>query len=156
MAIGHFKSPIGTIEIQAEKEGIHSIQFLNEEPEKWVEEEDPIIQKALLQLALFWSGQIQQFELPLVLKGTEFQVKVWRKLLEIPKGKTISYKELALSLGDAKLAQAVGSANGKNPVAVVVPCHRVIGNDGKLVGYASGLWRKQELLDFERSQTSLF
>ena len=102
------------------------------------------------QLDAYFSGTLKQFDLPLVLYGTPFQERVWRALAGIPYGKTVSYGELAREIGRPAAVRAVGAANGKNPVPIVLPCHRVIGSDGRLTGYAGGLGLKQTLLDFER------
>ena len=91
----------------------------------------------------------EYFELELNLKGTAFQIRVWEELLKMPFGKTISYKDLSIRLGDLKAIRAVAAANGANPVSIIVPCHRIIGSDGSLTGYGGGLWRKRWLLDFE-------
>jgi methylated-DNA-[protein]-cysteine S-methyltransferase len=101
------------------------------------------------QLDAYFAGELEEFDLPLALHGTEFQLRVWDELARIPFAETISYKELALRLGDLKLVRAVGLANGRNPISIVIPCHRVIGADGTLVGYGGGLDRKRWLLDHE-------
>ena len=101
------------------------------------------------QLDAYFAGDLEEFDLPLALHGTPFQLRVWDELARIPFAETISYKELALRLGDLKLVRAVGLANGRNPVSIVIPCHRVIGADGTLVGYGGGLERKRWLLDHE-------
>ena len=101
------------------------------------------------QLDAYFAGELDEFDLPLALHGTTFQLRVWDELARIPFAETISYKELALRLGDLKLVRAVGLANGRNPVSIVIPCHRVIGADGTLVGYGGGLERKRWLLDHE-------
>jgi methylated-DNA-[protein]-cysteine S-methyltransferase len=103
----------------------------------------------------YFNGNRKTFDLPLDLQGTDFQKKVWLELQKIPFGKTISYKELSLRLGDIKAIRAVAAANGANPVSIIVPCHRVIGSNGSLTGYAGGLWRKQWLLDHESSALRL-
>ena len=101
------------------------------------------------QLDAYFAGEREDFDLPLALHGTDFQMRVWEQLTRIPYGETISYSQLALRLGDPKLVRAVGLANGRNPVSIIVPCHRVIGADGSLVGYGGGLERKQWLLEHE-------
>ena len=106
------------------------------------------LQKDLLDR--YFNKTLRSFDIELDLRGTEFQKRVWAELIKIPFGKTVTYKELALKLGDIKAIRAVAAANGANPVSIIVPCHRVIGSDGSLTGYAGGLWRKQWLLDFER------
>ena len=101
------------------------------------------------QLQAYFDGKLTEFDLPLLAKGTAFQQKVWRELREIPYGRTISYIQLAQRVGNAKASRAVGLANGRNPIPIIIPCHRVIGSNGKLVGYGGGLGAKQALLDFE-------
>ena len=108
------------------------------------------------QLDEYFNRKRTVFDLPLDLQGTEFQLRVWNELLKIPFDRTITYKELALKLGNLKAIRAVGTANGANPVSIIIPCHRVIGSDGSLTGYAGGLWRKKWLLEFESSTSSLF
>lgn len=146
-------SPTGTLKIEAAEEEILAISFLFEkQPEK--DHPHPLCEEAAFQLKAYFKGKLQQFDLPLGLVGTDFQKRVWKKLPEIPFGKTISYGELAKQLGDPNYVRAVGAANGKNPFAIVVPCHRVIGTNGSLVGYAGGLPRKQWLLHFEGQLSS--
>lgn len=108
------------------------------------------------QLEEYFEGKRVEFDLPLDLQGTDFQKRVWNELLTIPYGKTVSYKELSIRLGDVRAIRAVAAANGANPVSIIVPCHRVIGSDGSLTGYAGGLWRKRWLLDFEQRDALLF
>jgi methylated-DNA-[protein]-cysteine S-methyltransferase len=111
--------------------------------------ETPLIKKAAKQLDEFFNGKRKVFELPLVLYGTDFQVKVYKALQKIPYGKTCSYGEIAAKIGNPKASRAVGLANNRNPIAIIVPCHRVIGHNKKLVGYAGGLEIKEKLLDLE-------
>ena len=110
---------------------------------------DPVLRDAAVQLAEYFAGERTDFDLPLAPRGDEFQLKVWALLREIPYGQTRSYGQLARVLGDVNLSQAVGWANGRNPISIIVPCHRVIGADGTLVGYAGGLDRKRFLLALE-------
>jgi methylated-DNA-[protein]-cysteine S-methyltransferase len=112
---------------------------------------DAGFEAAIEQLGEYFNGDRFQFDLPLAPRGDAFQLRVWNLLRHIPYGETRSYGQLAIELGDSSLARAVGSANGRNPISVIVPCHRVIGADGRLVGYAGGLQRKQYLLDIEAS-----
>lgn len=121
-----------------------------------VEEKTPLFLELEKQLKAYFSKQITEFNLPLDLRGTDFQQRVWESLLNIPYGKTISYKEQAITLGNIKGIRAVASANGMNPVAIIVPCHRVIGQNGSLIGYAGGLWRKKFLLELESNQLILY
>ena len=149
-------TPLGTTKIKGDEKGIAVIS-INEEGE--ITKQIPLeLKEAVFQLKEYFEGKRTHFNFELNPKGTDFQKKVWKALLEIPYGKTTSYLELSKKLGDAKAMRAVAAANGKNPLWVVVPCHRVIGSDGSLTGYAGGLWRKKWLLDHENSlkQQSLF
>jgi methylated-DNA-[protein]-cysteine S-methyltransferase len=126
----------------------------------FVEQSDPIITKAKEQLDTYFLGSLKTFDLPLLFVGSDFQKKVWEALEQIPYGKTISYLELSRDLGDEKAIRAVATANGANAISIVVPCHRIIGSDGSLVGYAGGLAAKKKLLKLEGAdavaQTELF
>ena len=108
-----------------------------------------------VQLSEFFSGERKAFDLPLAPAGTPFQLQVWQELCRIPYGETISYGELARRVGNSNASRAVGLANGRNPLPIIVPCHRVIGANGKLTGFGGGLWRKEKLLDLERGTTAL-
>ncbi len=119
--------------------------------------EDPDMFNVYPQLKEYFTGERKQFDLPLEIEGTEFQKRVWNELSKIPYGRTISYKDLAVRLGDEKVIRAAASANGSNPLPVVIPCHRVIGSDGSLIGYGGGLEIKEKLLILEGSrQKDLF
>lgn len=144
----YYPSPIGTVEVTIREGAIISIFFIEESyvNEKVISDFGEIV---LLQLKEYFEGNRQTFDLPLKPEGTEFQQQVWSELLKIPFGKTISYIELARRLGDEKKVRAVGNANSKNPISILMPCQRVIGNNNKLVGYAGGLWRKKFLLEHE-------
>ena len=120
-------------------------------PKEEIYQETPVIKEAFAQLSEYFSGKRKTFNLPLLLKGTDFQKQVWQALLKIPFGETRSYKQIAEAIGNPKAVRAVGMANNKNPLLIVVPCHRVIGANGKLVGYAVGLDKKEYLLRLERS-----
>jgi methylated-DNA-[protein]-cysteine S-methyltransferase len=120
------------------------------------DENHPVVRETLRQLAAYFSGELRDFDLPLDPHGTEFQRAVWRALLEIPYGETRSYSEIAQRVGRPAAVRAVGSANGSNPIAIIVPCHRVIGASGKLVGYGGGLPMKRMLLDLETEHAYLF
>lgn len=149
-------TPLGTAKIKGDEKGIAVIS-INEEGE--ITKQIPLeLKEAVFQLKEYFEGKRTQFNFELNPKGTDFQKKVWKALLEIPYGKTTSYLELSKQLGDVKAIRAVAAANGKNPLWVVVPCHRVIGSDGSLTGYAGGLWRKKWLLEHENplKQQSLF
>jgi methylated-DNA-[protein]-cysteine S-methyltransferase len=156
MEITNIKTPLGITKIMGDENGI-SVISVSDEGE--ISEQIPaVLQEAVSQLMAYFEGKRTTFDFKLNPKGTEFQQKVWNGLLEIPFGKTMSYLELSKKLGDVKAIRAVASANGKNPLWIVVPCHRVIGTDGSLTGYAGGLWRKKWLLEHENptSQQSLF
>ena len=143
----YYSSPIGLMEIQATAFGLRAANFANEKI--LTEVENMYNQLATKQLDAYFNGEIKDFDLPLDLEGTDFQKRVWNELLKIPFGKTKSYMDIARAIGDPKTIRAVGMANGSNKIAIIVPCHRVIGSDGSLTGYAGGMARKKWLLDFE-------
>lgn len=138
---------LGIIEICEEKDGISSVDFV--EHVKY-EIESPLVMQCREELEEYFSGKRKKFSVRLDAQGTDFQKRCWEILEEIPYGEVISYGEQAERLGKPKGARAVGGANGKNPIGIIVPCHRVVGKNGKLTGYAGGLWRKEYLLEFER------
>ncbi|WP_228853190.1 methylated-DNA--[protein]-cysteine S-methyltransferase [Aegicerativicinus sediminis] len=149
-------TPLGSAEILGDKFGIQKITIIEEDesPSTQIPES---LNNCVDQLANYFSGSQRSFNLKLNPQGTDFQKKVWKKLVEVSFGKTISYQKLAKDLGDIKAIRAVASANGKNPIWIVIPCHRVIGSDGSLVGYAGGLGRKEWLLRHEGAiQQTLF
>ena len=139
-------SPVGDILLKADDEGRLTGLFLRHDV---TAAGDGPFDAAREQLDAYFAGELQDFDLPLAPHGTPFQMRVWGELTRIPYGETISYIELALRLGDRKLVRAVGTANGRNPLSIIVPCHRVIGADGTLVGYGGGLERKRWLLEHE-------
>jgi methylated-DNA-[protein]-cysteine S-methyltransferase len=141
------KTPLGTAKIKGDEHGIASISILEEGAITTKIPKE--LKQAVTQLQDYFKGKRTHFDFKLQPQGTEFQQKVWQALLEIPFGKTCSYMDLSKKLGDVKAIRAVASANGKNPLWIVVPCHRVIGTDGSLTGYAGGLWRKKWLLEHE-------
>lgn len=157
MEQAHIKTPLGIALLEGDENGICKIWVLDEELPVTKKTPAPL-ENAALQLTEYFDGKRNTFDFQLNPQGTDFQKKVWKALLEIPFGKTTSYQELSIKLGDVKAIRAVASANGKNPLWVVVPCHRVIGSDGSLTGYAGGLWRKKWLLEHETPpiQQSLF
>ncbi len=156
METAYIKTPLGIAKIVGDENGISNISIVNEGDISLII--STILQEAVSQLNEYFEGKRTDFTFKLNPSGTEFQQKVWKELLEIPFGKTMSYLELSKKLGDVKAIRAVASANGKNPLWIVVPCHRVIGTDGSLTGYAGGLWRKKWLLEHENptNQGSLF
>ena len=151
------KTPIGFAVIKGDKNGLASISITDEEFEISSEIPD-LLKDAVQQLNAYFENSQTDFNLKLNPQGTLFQKQVWKVLQEIPFGETNSYLQLSRKLGDEKAIRAVAAANGKNPLWIVVPCHRVIGSDGSLTGYAGGLWRKKWLLEHENTsgQTSLF
>ena len=156
MEHAYVQTPIGIAELIGDKNGLASITVLESKKPKGTI--PTVLKDAVEQLQEYFEGNRTVFELQLNPSGTDFQKKVWEALLQIPFGKTISYLELSKQLGDVKAIRAVASANGKNPLWIVVPCHRVIGTNGDLTGYAGGLHRKKWLLEHESpaKQTTLF
>ena len=140
-------SPVGNLLIQCTDDAVRAVLFTDEE--NTFTDQHPLIGECVLQLSEYFDGKRTFFRLPLAQDGTEFQQKVWNLLYSIPYGKTYSYKELSHQYGDVKAIRAIASANGKNSLCIIIPCHRVIGNNGSLTGYSGGLWRKQWLLQHE-------
>ncbi len=147
----YIKTPLGIATITGDENGITIISVSDEGTISTII--PPILQQAVTQLNDYFEGKRNDFDFKLNPKGTEFQQQVWSGLLEIPFGKTCSYMDLSKRLGNVKAIRAVAAANGKNPLWIVVPCHRVIGTDGSLTGYAGGLWRKKWLLEHENPTT---
>jgi methylated-DNA-[protein]-cysteine S-methyltransferase len=150
----HHRSPVGQLTIVASDAGLHSLALPNQPsaracPEPGWHRDRHAAREVLRQLDSYFAGELQQFELPLSPRGTPFQRGVWDRLLTIGYGQTCSYGTIASALGKPNAARAVGAANGSNPIAIIVPCHRVIGGDGRLTGYAGGLDAKRWLLDHE-------
>jgi methylated-DNA-[protein]-cysteine S-methyltransferase len=156
METAFIESPLGITKIVGDEKGISEISVLSEGA---ITTKIPKnLKECVSQLHEYFDGQRNHFDFKLNPQGTDFQQKVWQELLNIPFGKTMSYLDLSKKLGDVKAIRAVASANGRNPLWIVVPCHRVIGTDGSLTGYAGGLWRKKWLLEHESpsKQQSLF
>ena len=158
METAYINSPLGITKIVGDENGIAEITVANAGDNVVSDVIATELQEAVSQLNDYFFGKRTDFDFKLNPRGTDFQQRVWKELLEIPFGKTMSYLELSKKLGDVKAIRAVASANGKNPLWIVVPCHRVIGTDGSLTGYAGGLWRKKWLLEHENpvKQQSLF
>lgn len=153
----YLNTPVGTLEIKGDIDGLAFVNFIDpEESESKIIPES--LQDTVQQLSEYFEGNRINFKLKLNPEGTFFQKKVWQQIKDIPFGKTASYQEIANQLGDPKAIRAAASANGKNPIAIIIPCHRVIGSDGSLIGYAGGLHRKKWLLEHENpvKQQSLF
>lgn len=151
MAKTYLKTKIGTILIQANEEAIESIEILKEAYLDLPDESNFMTIEAAKQLGEYLDGERKEFFLPLKIRGTTFQQKVYKALMDIPYGETASYKEIAKAIGNEKACRAVGGANNKNPFAIVVPCHRVIGADGSMTGYGSGIDIKEILLKLEKN-----
>lgn len=145
----YYQSPIGVILIQGNEGGISYIKFLEEGKENDEKLPNPMLE-CLNQLDEYFNGKRKEFKLKLISNGTEFQKKVWNALTSVSYGTTASYKDIAEKINNPKAVRAVGGANNKNPHSIIVPCHRIIGSNGDLVGYGGELWRKQWLLDFEK------
>jgi methylated-DNA-[protein]-cysteine S-methyltransferase len=155
--ITYYKTPIGTAKIEGNANGISAISVLDDTIETSIIIPADL-QDCVIQLDEYFKGKRTNFNLKLNPNGTEFQQKVWNELTNVPFGKTRTYLEQSKKLGNVKAIRAVASANGKNPIWIVIPCHRIIGSDGSLTGYAGGIWRKKWLLEHENptSQQSLF
>lgn len=159
MSYTQIESPVGPLLLVADGAGVRQILFVNgrhrARPDPaWKEDAAPLA-KTVSQLRSYFEGEREEFDLPLAPEGTAFQQEVWRRLCEIPYGETISYGELARRIGNPQASRAVGLANGSNPIPIVIPCHRVIGSNGKLTGYGGGLPIKEKLLALERKQLRL-
>jgi methylated-DNA-[protein]-cysteine S-methyltransferase len=153
------ESPLGPLLLVGDKASLRKICFENGRDRvqldpSWVADPAPF-RNAIGQLHSYFAGELQEFDLPLAPEGTPFQLNVWKRICEIPYGETISYGELARRIGNPNASRAVGLANGSNPIPIVIPCHRVIGSNGKLTGYGGGLPIKEKLLALERRQLRL-
>jgi methylated-DNA-[protein]-cysteine S-methyltransferase len=144
-----------TLRLEASADGIRAISFRPAAPANR-NDRNPLLAEAVAQLGAYFASRLREFQLPLDPRGTPFQKRVWSELVKIPYGETRSYAQLAAAAGSPLAVRAVGAANGANPIAIVVPCHRVIGASGKLVGYAGGLALKRRLLDLESPRAGLF
>ncbi len=155
----YLESPIGTLLLAGDSKGLQQILFSTDgrparpDPE-WIEDFSPLA-AVISQLKAYFAGELETFDLSLFPQGTPFQKRVWSELQKIPYGKTISYGELARRIGNPNASRAVGLANGSNPISIVIPCHRVIGSNGKLTGHGGGLPIKEKLLALERRQLRL-
>ncbi|MBF0236735.1 MAG: methylated-DNA--[protein]-cysteine S-methyltransferase [SAR324 cluster bacterium] len=151
-----YNSPLGPLLIEERNGFLMRLDYQKNVDLDQVKEQQitPVLQQTILQLGEYFQGNRKIFDLPILLDGTPFQKKAWEVLQTIPFGKTISYEEQAVQMGLKSWARAVGQANGMNPVAIIVPCHRVIGKDGSLTGYSSGVDKKKWLLDFESKLVS--
>ncbi|ALD01779.1 glycosyltransferase [Acinetobacter sp. TTH0-4] len=156
LAFMEMPSPVGILKLVATKNALVAVLWENENPKRirlaeLIEQVDhPILLATQKQLSEYFAGTRQRFDLPLDFEGTEFQKRVWQALLDIPFGETRSYRDIAEQVGNIKAVRAVGAANGKNPISIIAPCHRVVGMNGKLVGFAGGLDNKKILLCLEK------
>ena len=150
---------MGPLLLVGDDVGLRQLEFINGRASVQLDpawrEDAASLQDAIRQLKAYFAGKLEKFDLPLAPEGTSFQREVWKRLCEIPYGETVSYGELARRIGNPKASRAVGLANGANPIAIVIPCHRVIGSNGKLTGYGGGLPLKEKLLALERRQLTL-
>lgn len=153
------ESPVGKLLLAADERGLSFLLFAEGRTPPHIEpgwkHDSSLLQEPMRQLRAFFAGELHRFDLPLAPEGTDFQRRVWDALVQIPFGETTSYGELARRLGNPTASRAVGLANGSNPIAIIIPCHRVIGSNGKLTGYGGGLHNKRWLLDFEHNQLQL-
>lgn len=154
MYLSYYQSPLGPIRIEASATGLLSVLFIEEGNGAYLMEQgqaNDITRNTSLQLHEYFNGQRQVFDLPLSPQGSAFQQVVWKELVKIPYGQTDTYGAIAHKLNNPLSVRAVGTANGRNPIAIIIPCHRCIGANGTLTGYAGGLWRKEYLLKIERA-----
>ena len=152
--VSYFKSPLGAIKLTADENAVTSLSFVSEEEKaNGKTKSNKVTAECKKQLKEYFAGKRKKFDVPLKLEGTEFQKKVWKQLLKIPYGKTASYGEIARKIKNPKAVRAVGGANNKNKIAIIIPCHRVIGADGSLTGYAGGLDIKSRLLEHEKKNS---
>ena len=146
--VSYLESAIGIIEIVGNASAVTEVNFVDER-QKAELPSNKILEAGAEQLKEYLNGARKEFTVPLDLEGTEFQMKVWQALQTVGYGEMVSYKTIAEAVGTPRAVRAVGAANGKNPIAIIVPCHRIIGSDGSLTGYSSGIWRKEWLLRHE-------
>lgn len=160
LAFTAMESPVGPLLLAGDERGLHLVYFINgrrpKSPERnWTEDKKPF-KEVIRQLKAYFDRKLREFDVPLFLRGTDFQLLVWRRLQKIPYGETISYGQIARELGNPEASRAVGLANGSNPIPIIIPCHRVIGSDGDLTGFGGGLPVKEKLLALESKQKNLF
>jgi methylated-DNA-[protein]-cysteine S-methyltransferase len=154
-----FESPIGPLLLAGDSKALRRVSFESSKrssppPAEW-KLNRAAFAEVIRQLQAYFRGELKEFDVPLAMEGTEFQLRVWNALREIPYGETVSYAQLAGRIGNPKAVRAVGLANGSNPIPIIVPCHRVIGSDGSLTGFGGGLSTKKKLLELENKQLSL-
>jgi len=150
---GFYKSPIGYLEVITSNNKLNEIRFIESDKElnHSSNENNSFLNKVFSQLDEYFAGERKEFDISLDSEGTSFQKNVWQKLTEIPYGKTTSYVDIATKIDNPKASRAIGNANNKNHIPIIIPCHRVIGKSGKMVGYAGGIWKKEWLLEHEKN-----
>jgi methylated-DNA-[protein]-cysteine S-methyltransferase len=148
----YYVSPVGPLEIIGTEKALRSVRFV-EKKSKTNLPLPPLVQEGLRQIDEYFRGKRKTFTVKLQVQGTDFQKKVWNQLMRIPYAKTVSYKDVARAIGNEKAVRAVGGANGRNKIGIIIPCHRVIAHDGTLGGYGGGLWRKEWLLNHEKKNS---
>lgn len=159
MFCSYYPSPLGILEIKSSDVGLQVVGFIDDQDRSVTVLPNAITEETIKQLHEYFEGKRKMFDLPLDPVGTVFQQKVWEQLVEIPYGRTCTYSTIANRLNNPLSTRAVGTANGRNPIAIIIPCHRVIGADGSMTGYAGGLWRKEQLLlleGFLKEQSTLW
>jgi len=147
ICFGYYESSIGLIEVSGTSEAVRSVDFVEQQRE--TSNSNTMVENVVRQIQEYFEGNLREFDAPIDPQGTAFQKAVWRRLLEVPYGRTASYGDIARAVGNPKAVRAVGGANGRNPIAIIVPCHRIIGSDGSMTEYGSGIWRKEWLLKHE-------
>lgn len=156
MLMGFFVSPIGVIEIQVTKAQVSSLTFVDDRQSEVMDskhaDDHEVMNLVLLQLAEYFDGKRKQFDLPLCIQGTDFQRRTLQEVLKVPYGETMSYHQVANAMGHPRASRAIGNANRLNTILIIIPCHRVIGKNNKLTGYAAGLWRKNWLIEHEKGE----
>ncbi len=150
--VTYFNSPIGEIEIKSDEKFITSLDFVFKSNEKLPEKLNPVLKQCKKELDLYFQGKLKTFTVRVKPEGTEFQKSVWKAIKTVKYGKTMTYREIAKKTGSPDSVRAAGTACGKNPVAIIIPCHRIIGSNGKLTGYSGGIWRKEFLLKLEKNE----
>jgi methylated-DNA-[protein]-cysteine S-methyltransferase len=145
----YYHSPIGWIELKSENETLYSLVFVDEDAKNEDDQPDVFFQTCIDQLSAYFNGSLHSFDIPISYAGTAFQIQIWEELRNVAYGEMASYEELSIKVNNPKAIRAVANANAQNKFHLLVPCHRIIGKNGSLTGYAGGIWRKQWLLDHE-------
>ena len=149
-----YSSPLGAMEVTVSDNGVTGLFFRDQAI--IAADRHPLLREVVAQLAAYFSGKLNSFTVPLDYAGTDFQQRVWKELLMIPYGQVITYRDLGIRVGGPTFTRIAGQANARNPISLIIPCHRVIGMNGALTGYGGGIWRKKWLLEFEQRNLSGF